>query len=374
MTTTIHFILSADAAGYRVLDPRDPTGGSRGGGSPAGFMGLVRAMGRLTERLPKYAVTAIGPFRDKRVRVDGVDYVRLTETQGLRPPEVAFAFYDTRPLMGIPARLRIASHHTLIPHHSWIWNDVNTAPCDWARDYLKTTHAPHSVWKTLPNAVEGLDGVKYRPTPGRVIYHTSPDRGLHLLLNAWPQIRARVPHATLHVVGAPEEIIEMSDHAVLAGGYFWQRAQELKTGLDIAHKAGGVQLLGRLPREALLRELEAAACFAFPAEVSAPSETFSISLLECCDIGVPVVLTPVDALESIYANSGALLVPGPARETMPAFVDSVCSVLTDRDLARAVSDVERTFALGFSFDKSARVLDDIITEGLSKARARKEAA
>jgi len=361
---TLFMILTPEAAGNCVLDPRDPTGGARGGGSKAGFMGLVRAMGRLG----KYDVKAFSTFRDRKTTVDCVDYIRITETGQYAAPDVAFAYYDVRPLMGNGARLRIASHHTLLPFHAWPWGDVHTAPCDWATEYLQRTHYPHGEWRTLPNAIEGLDGVEWKPEPGRVLYHTSPDRGLHLLLSAWPEIRRRVPNAVLHVVGEPHETITMGDHAALAGGYFWQRAQELKYGLEVAAKAGGFKLLGRMPRKTLLSELSQAACVALPFELSSPCETFSITVLESLAIGIPVVLSPADALESIYNGSGVCLVQSPARDYMGSFVQAVAKMITDSSAAQRASERGREFAKAYTFDAAAHVLDGIIEDGLARSR------
>ena len=40
-------------------------------------------------------------------------------------------------------------------------------------------------------------GTNIPKIPGRVVYCSSPDRGLHWLLQEWPRIRRAVPHATL---------------------------------------------------------------------------------------------------------------------------------------------------------------------------------
>jgi glycosyltransferase involved in cell wall biosynthesis len=194
--------------------------------------------------------------------------------------------------------------------------------------------------------------------PGRVIYHTSPDRGLHLLLQAWPAIREAVPHATLHVIGRLNEYLETAGHPSLAGSVRGQRVAAMKEGIKAAKAAGGVKFFGPLPRAAVLEELSQAACFAFPASVSAPCETFSISVLECCAIGLPVVLAPVDALESVYRDTVRLT--GPAETSMPDFVDGVVNMLTDNEMAGYFATRGKLLAANFTFDAAAERLHEII--------------
>ena len=44
-----------------------------------------------------------------------------------------------------------------------------------------------------PGVLARMDG----RTPGRAVYCSSPDRGLHRVLESWPGIKRAVPHATL---------------------------------------------------------------------------------------------------------------------------------------------------------------------------------
>ena len=76
--------------------------------------------------------------------------------------------------------------------------DLYTSPSQSHMDFIRTqTPSPHK-WSVLPN---GCDPSQYGSSkvPGRVIYASSPDRGLHLLLQAWPAIKKAVPHAHLRV-------------------------------------------------------------------------------------------------------------------------------------------------------------------------------
>ena len=66
--------------------------------------------------------------------------------------------------------------------------DVYTSPSQSHMEYIRShTPSPHK-WTVLPN---GCDPNQYDPAlkvPGRVVYASSPDRGLHLLMQAWPSI------------------------------------------------------------------------------------------------------------------------------------------------------------------------------------------
>jgi hypothetical protein len=367
---TIAMILSADAAGGILTDPRDPTQQVGGGGSRAGYMGLTRALGRLG----KYRVQAISTFRDRHLELEGVEYVPLTRMHEVDVPDACFAYFDTTPLIGSPARLRIASHHTLTPHHTWCWNDVNLAPNHWTADWLKRQFRTFGEWRVVSNAVEGLDGIVRDPKPGRVVYHGSPDRGLHLLLENWHLIREIVPDATLHVTGDVDEVCAWADNPRFterdASGkvtrvrcYEAARAVSMRAGLERAERAGGLKLLGRLSRPALLRQLAQACVFAYPAEVAAPCETWSISVHECLALGVPVVLSPVDALFAQWGDAVALHM-GEARGGMPDFCRAVADVLTMPALRAEMEASGKRAAREYSFDRSARELDAVLEEFL----------
>lgn len=356
MNRKIQFVLTAAAGGHRVIDPKTfPDGDNFGGGSRAGFMGLVRAMAARGD----YEVTAVSTFNEKEQVHEGARWVRLDRMIGLPAPDVLFAYYDTAPLVGSDVALRIASHHTLIPFMAaWDHSDINTAPCQYAVDHLRRGFHPHGQWRVLPNAVSDLDDIERRPVPGRVLYHTSPDRGLHNLLAVWPQIRAWVPDATLHVVGDVSGLVEADIPRRSVRGFM---QLQLQHGLRAAEVAGGLTLLGRLTRPELMRELSEAYAFAFPAEVTAPCETWSISVHECCHIGLPVVLAPVDAL-GMWESHVSMTAPACGRESLDEFAQAVVRVLVDPEHAHVLSAAGRSVRTRFSFDRSAKMLHAMIAE------------
>jgi glycosyltransferase involved in cell wall biosynthesis len=350
---TIHLVLAPEASGGIIFDPTDPGAVAMGGGCRDGFLGLVREFGRR-----HYRVRAFSTFTHRLAVKDGVEYVSLADMRGHDKPDVLLAYYDTSPLVGQTGMLRIASHHTYQPYAQWDWADVHTAPSQHAVDYLRERFEPHTPWRLLENGV-AID-IARRPVRGRVIYHTSPDRGLHHLLAMWPEIRSRVPGATLHVVGDVAGHIEATKHAH-AHHRARERGRMLADGLAAAEGAGGVTLVGRLPRAALDRELAEASVFAFPCSVSAPCETFSVSLMESCRIGLPVVLAPADALRSIYTG-GVAMTSGPAEECLGEFRDLVVEALENPSTAARLSHNGHALASRFTFRQQADQLDAIIRE------------
>jgi len=352
--TTIHMILSPEASGEVVMDLDDLDGEAAGGGCRAGFLGLCRGLSAFG-----YEVSAFSTFKQERVERDGVTYHRLPATVGTA--QVALAFYDTSPLRFAPlSTLRIASHHTFDLRDAMEWTDVNTAPSAYAVEKMRPVYDTHAPWYVLPNAVGSM--LPAAPVAGRVLYHTSPSRGLHHLVAAWPRIRAAVPGATLHIVGAVKSWIAAMLPPPQAGQASPMRqalrAMDLGRALPAAMAAGGVTFLDVLPRRELLREISEAACFAFPCDTVMPAETFSVSVMECCAAGVPVVLRPTDALGSIYEGAVQFADLG------DAFSDAVVRVLTDQEHALELARRGRVLAERYTFENMASTLDKIIRKEL----------
>lgn len=354
-------VLTEYAAGPQPIDLDDRMSESTSGGCREGFLGLVKAMGGRG-----YDVRAYSVFRRAVERV-GVQYLPLSEYATAGKRDVLLAYYDTSPLINVPSGscVRISSHHTFRPPaHAIEYTDVHVAPSQYTIDAMKPVYDQNVPWHVLPNAV--ADGMpKWAPVRGRVIYHTSVSRGLHHLLRMWPSIRAKVPDATLHVVGDVLPWVEQLKVYDTRQGHF---ARRVEARIETAREAGGFELLGRLPRRTLLRELSEASCFAFPCDVVGPTETFSVSVMECCAIGVPVVLQARDALGSIYKGAVRFA------HVTGDFADAVVSVLTDENEAAVWSESGRALARGYTFANAAHELDRIVRLYLPAIGVVREAA
>lgn len=199
-------------------------------------------------------------------------------------------------------------------------------------------------WNVVPL---GCDPELYsdRRVPGRVVYCSSPDRGLHWLLSVWPHIRAAVPNAHLRVfyhwtddllgveTGHPH-LVEIA-----------QRKRYIKHAME-ALKLLGVEHVGSVSREQMAKEWSEASVLAYPCDTVAFSEGFSVSILEAHASYTMPVITDCDCLGEVYAASGCRMVSGPVRDHLHEFTSAVVSALNPRENvlgARAFAE-KRTWA------------------------------
>jgi glycosyltransferase involved in cell wall biosynthesis len=144
--------------------------------------------------------------------------------------------------------------------------------------------------------------------PHRVIYASSPDRGLHHLLGAWPTIKRAVPDATLHVFYRLDPFLRGFDQTP------WfppiepnrKRANYIEECLRRFRECGGmgVTLRDSVSRRTIEREMAQACVLAYPCDTIAWSEGFSCTTLECCAARACPVVSDCDAMGEIYYALG----------------------------------------------------------------------
>jgi glycosyltransferase involved in cell wall biosynthesis len=366
-TMALHMTLTPAAClPARVLHVEDMGKDDCGGGARAGFVGLARAIadvGRLN-----YRVRAYCPVPEETV-VDGVEWVPISRYRTDKDkPDVLLSYFDFSTLTERTGMLRIASHHSCSPYPGapYDWADLNVAPSRWAVEWLRRT-APEEKWAVLPNGLAPFE-LERKPVKGRVLHHAPPSRGLHLLLEAWPEIARRVPGASLHVIGPLDEWMSghYGQHALRTSAQ-GRRIARIRAALPLAMEAGGVEILGQVSRSRMLREFSEAACCASPTSMCYPSETFSISCLEVLTAGIPLVLAPADAFAELWSDY-ALMVPelpaNPELLHLGPFIDDVCAVLLDDAIAAEWSARGKKVRGKYTFEKAAEILDGLIRENL----------
>lgn len=157
----------------------------------------------------------------------------------------------------------------------------------------------------IPN---GVDVGFFRPAgvgavPGRVAFlgRDEPRKGLDVLKAAWASIRARVPGATLHVMGA--------------------------TGSD----GDGIRYLGRADESTKRQELAAATVFCAP---NLGGESFGITLVEAMAARCAVVASDLESFRAVASDAALFVPPGESA----ALAEAVVALLRNEPRMLAMSD------------------------------------
>jgi len=180
-----------------------------------------------------------------------------------------------------------------------------------------------------PFFAEPSDG----PRENRLVYTSTPFRGLDVLLDLFPEIRNAVPDAELTIYSS------MSVYGV-------SKEEDEKLYGKLYRKAGqpGVTLAGSIDQKRLARELMQAKVLAYPNHFA---ETSCIAAIEAQAAGLPVVTTRLGGLvETVEHNKTGFLIPGDSRspEYRDQFIHSIIRLLKDRDLWNRMSRRARSRA------------------------------
>jgi glycosyltransferase involved in cell wall biosynthesis len=159
-------------------------------------------------------------------------------------------------------------------------------------------------------------------TPARVMFTgtLATKKGVEALVEAWPLVAARVPHAELHMIG--------KDDVASAGG---SMMAHLRAALP-PELRGQLHLHGHLDREQVIAQLASAHVAIFPSI----SEAFGIAPVEAMATGCPTIYTRLSCGPEIVRDEvdGLLVDPRNPAE----IADAIVRVIEDPALARRLAD------------------------------------
>jgi len=232
-----------------------------------------------------------------------------------------------------------------------------------------------SRWEVLTNGCDpqnydALYGSGVKKVPGRVIWGSSPDRGLHWLLQEWPKIRRAAPHAHLKIF---YKVMKWADNIIAHPG--WdptikeqiRRAHYIKEALSRL-AAHGVELVDSVSRREIDRQMAEAEVLAYCCDPVSWTEGFSVTLMEGCAAGSFPVTTAVDALPEIYGEC-VPMVPVPVHAHVGAFSDHVIRGLTDPVHRHEVNERVRNLAWRYTWSSLAARLDGILSKHIARKRS-----
>ena len=203
------------------------------------------------------------------------------------------------------------------------------------------------------------NGVKRLLFVGRV----SPEKGVHVLLEAFQEVVKRYPQAQLEIVGSAsispiEFVVALSDNPKVSKlAFFYNKngyIAHLQKQLLSFNIKDNVTFTGFIPHKHLINHYRQADILVNPSF----SEAFGMSLIEAMACQVPVVATGVGGMTEIVeeGKTGLLVESGSA----PELAEAILHILSVEDLMKRMRNAarERTVEL-FSWDKIA---DDLLCQ------------
>ena len=202
---------------------------------------------------------------------------------------------------------------------------------------------------------------------------SSPDRGLHHLLAAWPLVRRRVPAARLRIFYQVRKYIAAARDA---GGRAGVLSHLLETRLAAVRHLG-VDVVDAIPRSRLRREQAAIRVQAYPCEAEGYTEGFACSVAEAMAAGCLPLIRPVDALRDLWMPPALDVSAGvdpPGSDFVEAVADRISWGLTgwaeDPGRSPSVPDL-RAHAAKYTWDAAGegmgRTLADAVARRLAAA-------
>lgn len=164
---------------------------------------------------------------------------------------------------------------------------------EWHRDHVATTY-PFIAGK-LALTCNGVDNERFDPKATKkpqLVYTSSPDRGLDILLDVWPAVREAVPDAELHHAYAPVYYeIAAQNPSLMA----------FRHKIDVASSADGVVAHTSLNAPDLAKLFSESKVWAYPSWASPQ--------------GVP--FHEVSCITALEAQAAGLVCVAPARGALP---------------------------------------------------------
>jgi glycosyltransferase involved in cell wall biosynthesis len=246
--------------------------------------------------------------------------------------------------------------------------DIYACPSDTHARYLATASGVDiNKLVIVPlsfNAEFFADVVERRP--GSIAYCSSPDRGLHHVLEMYGDIKKQVPEASLWIYYRfqpwYDSVMASNESDVSVNK---SRAIVIGKHLDMYGRNGenGVHLIDSVPAKTMARELLATRVMAYTCDPIRFTEGFSVSIMDACAAGCVPIVAGVDALPEIYSGA-VFMIKGKPDENRQKWIDAIVAGLRNDDFANTIRGGARAFSTGYTRQKMAATWETLINEKL----------
>lgn len=242
--------------------------------------------------------------------------------------------------------------------------DLYLGVCDKHTNHLKNqTDSPHK-WQTLGLGCNPEWYDHGKKVKGRMVFCSSPDRGLHWALSVFPKIKEAYPEAHLKVfyhfneTGITKiEPTDQNQHPVMK-----EMANRLRYSKEAMTKMAhlGVEHVGSVSVNQMKKEMSEAEVLLYPVDTVSFSEGFSISIMSAHASGAIPVISSADCIGDIYRDSGSVMTEAPVRDRLEEYMQSAIRSLKDDAFAKERRDLCLEFSKKHSWSDIAKKMEKLI--------------
>jgi phosphatidylinositol alpha-mannosyltransferase len=224
---------------------------------------------------------------------------------------------------------------------------VRTAVSEAARDCV----APHypGEYRITPCGIDIEPYAKARGAKrvkGRILFlgRPEPRKGLTVLIEAFNELRGRMPGVSLTLVGTSEEQL---------------RALYPHKAADTAEKLKGITALGSLGEDAKIEQMAKAEVMCAP---SLGGESFGIVLTEAMAVGLPAVASDIRGYRAVLGDgsNGVLVPPNDAK----ALEKALYTTMTNPTLRERLAEDGIKRAQRYSWENVISQIEDAYADAL----------
>lgn len=245
--------------------------------------------------------------------------------------DIVFAWLHPEPLKSFPKSCRVLNQQVNDFDYCKGWEeyvDIVTSPSQVHKDYLsKFSNFESKRWFVMAN---GCDPDVFHPghpsINRKMVYASSPDRGLHWILEAFPHIKKKVPDVTLDVFYDWTPFYERFKSLENEMSQRLRFCNEMFKRLD----GKGVKHHKSVSKTEMVEVFRSSQVLAYPCDPVSFTEGFSVTTLEAAVAGCLPVICGSDALQSIYENY-VPVVKAPYSTNKQQYIDTIVEMLLDRE-------------------------------------------
>ena len=302
------------------------------GGSETWAINLAREFSR------DFRVKVFADCSESGIKDGEVEYLHYSEYPSYIDQNWIDYFITSRTTDTLDFQIRAGKVYVMI-HDIWLLSDRNKIPLEnvdkycvlseWHKDFVKGYHGiPEDKLLITSNGINlSRFDKEVEREPYRLIYSSSPDRGLDSLLYLFDFLKQEIPEIELHIFYG----FDTWGKAIFQRGN--EKEIENMKNLKKMMKKDGVFYHGRISQDQLAEEFLKSSLFAYPTDFE---ETFCISAIEAQRAGLPVISSNYCGLKTTVGDSAILIGNGEkgqsyTKEYRMEFVEKCMELLNDKE-------------------------------------------